>query len=419
MSKSMTSWFEAQYGHLLSMRRLLMIGYLGTSVAAAESFQGGTTESAMKHGHTPASPVSDGADFLQTHCQSNVYFARYMRVSSHPALIIFADPEAEPCVLIKLSCRLIANVDSVTVFDDGRGTRRAPIMDGIVGEIVLNKLLAMSSRARASLPASSGVIIRNLNRHFLAKDQIANVPTTCFWNTNTVTGIAFSFIPDLVQLHLTTEILSQTAEINWDSLGTILLADTLSNGKDRSSEHNLFHARGKIWSIDLPMNLHSLLLLDHGESKRAISHQLKHPHIFQEMELGMVSIPYKTRLWNATLAILLELCGGFPHSHCLHTMAHLSAALRQDPHLQFRQAFAKTDNFIRVLCDAEKHERASGLARTFAKCQTPFQEFLDLAEVHGVEVPLDRAIDNITTVINTNLLTIFTQLKWLVTIEGE
>lgn len=393
---------------------LVMIGTLGMYVTGTRmvlektfNFQAWDPSSTQK---------SQTDDFVRTYCPVKNYLARYVRISVHPALLLYVDTKKDPCVIVKLSCPLIGNADSLTLFDEGLGKSRYPIVDGIIGEIVLNKLLAMSRKANATLPVASGVVITDLEKH-LFEGHKDHVPTTCFWNKSTVTGIAFKYLQGLSGLKLTNRTFAKMNQKDWDSLATTVIADTLSGNEDRSSTHNLFQFQGKIYTIDLPMSMERLLLQDSHESWQRTKRMLISPTIYKNVDQSEVSKPMKKQLYDSMLAIIHELCQGFTHTHCLGTMANVAAALNQDPHIQLRMAAAHRKDFVNVMCRTGKHRRAGRPARSFALCQTAVGQFFQSTRMDTMVILPHMIIANITTSINRELVIMYTQLKQLTSVK--
>lgn len=193
-------------------------------------------------------------------CKSTAaYFAVYARWLVTPILLIYKRRDELPSLLVKLSCRLISNTNTLTVFDKGKGKKRTEIVDGVLGELIMHKVLWLSPSAREILPASSGVVIRNARRLFLTEAAFLKVPKTCFWQENTLTGLAIQYIPNVTRFKLTEESLLEMGDRNWNSLGTTLIADAISGNTDRSSTRNLFVSKGLLWSIDNPFPVERML----------------------------------------------------------------------------------------------------------------------------------------------------------------
>lgn len=319
------------------------------------------------------------------------FFAVYTRRSVTPLLLIYLRGSDVPFIVVKLSCRLLSNTNALTVFDKGKGSKRTAIVDGVLGELVLHKLLWASNSARATLPAMSGLVIKNASRIFLSDEAFHRVPSSCLWPENVLTGLAMDFIANVTKYKLSEQSLLHMSDANWDSLGTTLVADALSGNEDRSSQNNMFQSVGTLWSLDNPFSVGQMLQPVSTAFLTSSEKQLTSPNIFRGVDFLSTTCKHRSRLWQSALAVVGEACGQSLEANCSRAQARLKKELLADPHISLRMVETNTAHDTRQMCGGKRQQGAEGLARSYYTCKTKVESFFG-HKLALEEVDLEHAL---------------------------
>jgi hypothetical protein len=184
-------------------------------------------------------------------CTGARLFATYRRTTFTPVLILRNASDSAPCGLLKLSCRLWANAEELSIVDHRVRTGRAPFGTETWADIVTHFALSKSPLARASLvPHSYGVVLHDVRSLFRSAAEFNHIPATCFAGDGVVTGQLQSFVPGVrgASVHAA---LSNLSAASVNSLAVTLLADALTLNTDRSDTRNMFALpSGELISLD-------------------------------------------------------------------------------------------------------------------------------------------------------------------------
>jgi hypothetical protein len=183
--------------------------------------------------------------------------ARYKHATFTPLLQLYraGGPPAEPCALLKLSCRLLSNARQLTVADAGVRNAREPFGGNTWAELLTHAVLARSPRARGAIsPQSGGAVLRLA---VLAPADVARVPATCVWPDGVLVGHAQAFVPGVhgATLRQLSSGQGSSSRLSGDdvaALAALLIADALTLNRDRAARRNMFaRADGRLIALDL------------------------------------------------------------------------------------------------------------------------------------------------------------------------
>jgi len=187
-------------------------------------------------------------------CPSQVR-AVYKRSSFSPCVIVYPIGKSEPCALIKLSCKLRANLDVLEIQDPGNGAKRLPVRDVSLGEVLSSNILKLSQLASEAMNPASGFVLDNFT---LAKgawkfEQFEKMPETCV-HKNSKGGTALighiqrwvSGLRGLAKQNL--QKLDFRSRV---ALASTVILDAMTLNSDRGTTNNVFvDKKGAIMPLD-------------------------------------------------------------------------------------------------------------------------------------------------------------------------
>ena len=188
-------------------------------------------------------------------CRHGDWFAVYTRRSVTPILVLYNTGfPTKPCGMLKLSCRIHADIEEVWLHDAGSGKRRWPAGDNAIGEIVAHNIQMLSPSAAQVAIAGGSVVIQNAS-DVMHADELAKVPLSCFQERDTLVGYVMEYANVTINGLPTPKTLSPNDSRSILAIASMWLLDSASLNRDRSGSNVLKNDKGEI----VPMDLEKLL----------------------------------------------------------------------------------------------------------------------------------------------------------------
>ena len=338
--------------------------------------------------------------FFPCYYGSEDVFAEYARDSVTPRLVFYHKRTPnKPCGVMKLSCRLRANVDEIWLYDRGTGSKRWPSLDTAFGEVISHNIQMLSKySARAAIPGGS-VVINNASK-ILKTDEAAKLPLSCWWKQDSLMGYAMEY----AKVKGGGEVTSATVRKNSDStyaLATMWIIDSASLNTDRGSKNILRNSKGEPVPMDLeqwfPQGEHWECSSQKNAINQSIIEYANRPRLLKK--LAPCSVAFKVLL-DGAIKILKELYSGEELS------VKLKRSLSSEPGIQFLLYEGQSHSKLRPVYCCENESTAGKYRRRrcyICETNSQFAEVFQrpLAESCKIKYqnlhPLDILVQEVTS----------------------
>lgn len=231
------------------------------------------------------------------------------RRESYSPMLWFRDG-SRYCAVAKLSCRLRVNYhidDEVTrLRDPGGGSRRLPLYDTAMHELLSHIALEASPLAESVLISGNGIRIPNYPTTLRWHHSMENIPDTCVWENETLLAYASPFVEGLRPRVIRRHDLHKNDRTVL-AAAVIWIGDTLTGKQDRYQYNMLWNERGELMPMDFEGWKHEGMR-ESGSWKSKLTSALQQ-HPFANMPgLDLCKGPGR-KLLTAALKIVREACG--------------------------------------------------------------------------------------------------------------
>ncbi len=169
---------------------------------------------------------------------------------------MYPSSKSQPCALVKLSCKLRANINVLEIKDPGNGARRLPVRDVGFGEVLSANILKLSRLASEVMIPASGIVFTDFShlKRIWELEEFEYLPDTCVrkhFNGNTLLlGHIQQWVPGLRAAKLRPD-LKVVSTLNQVALAITVILDALTLNADRRPNSNMFATKnGNIVPLD-------------------------------------------------------------------------------------------------------------------------------------------------------------------------